>query len=293
MSVHTLAVASTKSFGDFVIAHSALHRVDADSKARTRLISCSHVKGLNAILPNDVRVTLMNSGAERVPALFDVKKRGKLAAIRSALSLRRELQAIERGRGEALAFEVLGVRERFIAGRWPVLAPRSKCHNIYETYLRFLAEHGIRSSTPAMPVPTRRVRTVGIFPESRLVEKRLTGATLSLIFDHAARAGLDAKLFILEGDLPSTREFPCVVNISRDFASLSDAIKSVDAVVSADSLPAHLAEYFDRPVFVATSAANEYWLPYGCFSKQYWGIFSDTMRFPASIDRFMHRLSSD
>jgi hypothetical protein len=291
MSIQSIAIASVKSFGDFVIPHSVLHRVEVPARNRIRLISCSHVEGLNAILPDDVRVTLVDSGGGLVPALFDVKQRGTSAAIRSALSLRREFQRIERDHDEILVFDVLGARERFIGGRWPVIRPRKMGRNIYDTYFQFLAEQEIRAA--ASPLSKRRTaaRSLGIFPESRLIAKRLTAPTLSVIFERAAAAGLDAKLFILEGDLPPQREYPCIVNISRNFASLADAIKSVDCVISADSLPAHLAEYFARPVFVASQAPNEYWLPHECFTAKHWGIFGNRTGFRASLDRFFAALS--
>jgi hypothetical protein len=286
MSIPSIALASAKSFGDFVIVHSVLHRIESRAKRRIRLIACSHLKGLNAILPNDVRVTLVDSGEDRVPAIFDVKKHGAWAAAQSALSLRRRFQNIERNDDEVLAFDALGVRERFIAGRWPVVGPRTRGANIYRTYALFLAEQDIQI-TAAPPVNADSARSVGIFPESRLVEKRLGAATVSAILNRTARAGLEAKLFILDGDLSSQREHPRAVNISRNFESLANAIKSVDSVISADSLPAHLAEYFGRPVFVASPSPNEYWLPHGCFIDKRWGIFRNEAQFSASLDRFL------
>jgi hypothetical protein len=287
MSIQAVAIASAKSFGDFVIAHSVLHRVDSHADDRIRMIACSHLKGLNAILPDDVSVTLVDTGEDRVPAVFDVKKCGALAAVQSALSLRRVFQGIERNRNEHLAFDILGARERFIAGRWPVISPRIRRANIYETYAQFLAEKDFRSVLPEPLGGRVTPRSIGIFPESRLVAKRLDAITLSAIFDRAARAGLDARLFVLEGDVSSQREFPCVVNISRDFRSLAAAIRSVDLVISADSLPAHLAEYIGRPVFVASPAPNEYWLPHGCFTNRHWGIFGNTSEFTSLLDRFL------
>jgi hypothetical protein len=99
--------------------------------------------------------------------------------------------------------------------------------------------------------------------------------------------GLEAKLFILDGDISPLVRHPRAVTISRNFESLASAIRSVDSVISADSLPAHLAEYFGRPVFVASPAPNEYWLPYGCFRQERWGIFHDEAQFGASLDGFL------
>jgi hypothetical protein len=139
-------------------------------------------------------------------------------------------------------------------------------------------------------IPTGAIRSLGVFSESRLVEKRLKNSTLSIIFDRAASVGLDATLFILEGDVPPEREYHRVVHIPRNFASLAAAINSVDCVVSADSLPAHLAEYFARPVFVALPIPNEYWMPYGCFTAKHWGVFGTPAAFSTSLDGFFAAL---
>jgi hypothetical protein len=286
MALQSIAVASAKSFGDFVIAHSVLRRVEQTARRRARLVACTHLEALSTVLSADVDITLVNSGEDRVPALFDVKKFGTLAAVRSALTLRQRFQTVERNDNEVLAFEALGVRERFIAGHWPVIGPRTKSPNVYETYAQLFDDHGIRLSTDP-PIPPDPIRSVGVFPESRLVAKRLTASTVALILERAARARVAARVFILEGDESLPSDFPAVARISRNFQSLADAIRSVDSVVSADSLPAHLAEYFVRPVFVASPAPNEYWLPLGCYLNARWASFGDESRLSASLDKFL------
>jgi ADP-heptose:LPS heptosyltransferase len=286
MSIQSIAVVSAKSFGDFVIAHSVLHRIEPEAHDRVRLIAGSHVRDLTTILPEDVRVTFLALAEERVPAIFDVRKRGALSAVRSALWLRRELNELERLDQEVLAFEGLGMRERFIAGGWPVISPQ-RTRNIYETYARFLTDRGIPVASATMAVTGAPIRLVGIFPESRLAAKTLNEATVATIMQRVSLAGFEARLFIMEGDPTTAAEADCVVRIPRNFESLAAAIRSVDCVISADSLPAHLADYFARPVFVAAPVANEYWLPNGCYSAQSWGLFSNPAAFSLSLDRFL------
>jgi hypothetical protein len=285
-SMQNLAVVTAKSFGDFVIAHSALHRVEAGARDRIRLIACSHVSGLGAVLPEDVSVTFLALPEDRVPALFDIRKRGIPRAVGSALWLRRALGKLARRPGESLVFEGLGVRERLIAGRWPLAAvPRRR--NIYETYAQFLTEQGLPVKPAVTAGASGPVRSVGIFPESRLAAKTLDAATLWGIAAQVMQAGLEARVFLLEGDPSATPPMTQVVRVPRNFASLTQAIASVDCVVSADSLPAHLAEYIAKPVFVAAAFANEYWLPGGCFTHGRWGLFHNAAEFRASLGRFL------
>lgn len=285
MPNQSLAVASAKSFGDFVIAHSILNRVADGAKHRIRLISCSHVEPLQAVLPGEVDVTLVNSG-NQVPALFDMRKRGLVAATQSALTLRREFRRIRRKPDEVLTFEPLGVRERFIAGEWHLTKPARRESNVYDTYLELLREHGIQT-LPAPPDPSTKARSIGIFPESRLPQKRLNASALALIFERAALAGMRTRLFLLEGDTPPVPARSETAIIPRSFASLIEALGSVDKIISADSLPAHLGEYLLRPVFVATPAPNEYWLPHRCFQGKRWGNFNHRTEFSAALDRFL------
>ena len=79
--------------------------------------------------------------------------------------------------------------------------------------------------------------------------------------------------------------------IPRNFTSLATAIKSVDCILSADSLPAHQAEYFGKPTFVAVPRSNEYWMPHGCFTERRWGLFHATSEFSAKLDGFFVDLS--
>ena len=167
-----IAVASAKSYGDFVIAHSILSTVAGPDLGRVRLIACPHVRELEAVLPRRVPVTWVDTAEPNVPALFDVKKRGAWAAARSALRLRREFKKARRDR-EILAFDAIGFRERFIAGDWPAVTVGNKAANIYHAYSRFLSEHHVAiQSAEAAPAPTV-ARRAGIFPESRLARKQL------------------------------------------------------------------------------------------------------------------------
>jgi ADP-heptose:LPS heptosyltransferase len=283
----TIAFATLKSFGDFVIAHSVLNTIEENAMRGIRLIAGDHIGSLRAVLPGDVPVIMLNSGENRVPAFFDMRRRGTAAAVRSALSLRRQLQQLRRDADEPLVFFHHGVRERFIAGRWPLMAPRKTRPNIYETYREFLNEQQIRVSAGPLPVRATDSRSVGVFPEAGRIVKRLTPAVLAVILDRARRAGMDAKLFILEGDSAPQSDYPRAIRIPRNFASLVAALTSVDCVISADSLPAHLAEYFARPVFVASPRPNEYWLPHTCYTKKHWGLFGSQRELAASLDSFL------
>ena len=80
------------------------------------------------------------------------------------------------------------------------------------------------------------------------------------------------------GEIADTFNYACdVVKVPRNFSAMANAIKKVDAVISADSMPAHMAEYFGVPVFVITPEPNRYWLPVSAFNNNFWCCFNDIM----------------
>ena len=66
----------------------------------------------------------------------------------------------------------------------------------------------------------------------------------------------------------------------RNFSSLIDAVSGSDLVVTADSLPGHLAEYLDVPAYVVSPKDNLYWLPLSCFTNGGWSRFEDEHAHP-------------
>jgi hypothetical protein len=100
------------------------------------------------------------------------------------------------------------------------------------------------------------------------------------VVDQLGRAGLRPLVIALDGeklDLPAGAP---VRRIERNFGAVSAAVCSSALVVSADSVPAHLAEYFDVPTYVLSPAPNEYWLPLSSFLTRGWSLFGDEQALP-------------
>jgi len=74
--------------------------------------------------------------------------------------------------------------------------------------------------------------------------------------------GARAEVMLLEGERPSLEgaDLPIVV-VPRDFAAMRQAIEQADAVISPDSMTAHLAEHCNKPVLIVTPEHKFYWMP--------------------------------
>jgi ADP-heptose:LPS heptosyltransferase len=75
--------------------------------------------------------------------------------------------------------------------------------------------------------------------------------------------------------------------IPRRFDAFADALAGYAAVISGDSLPAHLAEYRGTPAFVASPVHNRYWLPKRAFLGEHWGLIHERAELMVRLRRFL------
>lgn len=268
-------IVATKSFGDLVITTTALTTMPARSVGR--LLIGDHLVPLAKALSVSIPTVVIAHGEGGVPAIYDVRRCGTLAALRSAWHLRRLIHAAQ---PQALLFDQVGMRERWLAGRVSTNALPA-AENIYIAYSRAFG------GAIASPLPLIRANdVVGIFPGSRLVSKNLPELVVRAAIDAITGAGLTPRLMLLEGERPDLERSGLQHEIvPRSFAAMIDAVATCGLVVSADSMPAHIAENQSIPIFVLSPVDNRYWLPFSAFVANRWALFADNI--PARLDHFL------
>lgn len=276
-----------KAFGDLVVLRQALRTAVRSRSPGPVVVIGSHLVELFRTLGDfGGECVVVESGAE-VPALFDVKRRGLRLALQSAWNLRKQVERANIDRDRTLIFDRVGWRESFIAGHLSI-AGLPAAANIYIAY----RETGIfadRASAAQPRPPPSHPTSVGIFPASRIAGKNFPRQIVAEVIDGCLKTGLRPFLCLLEGERPDLAGLPVSVKrLPRTFSALAAAVRSVDLVVSADSLPAHLAEYFELPVFVVTPIDNPYWLPLTAFEANRWARF-DNLSGRSRIHDFLAR----
>lgn len=262
---------SFKSYGDLVIACNCLRQVD---NHHYRLLVGSHLNALLDAIHFNGPFQLLEVGST-VPALFDINKCGYLKAIMSGLLLRRRIREVVTPSHDSLVFDRLGIRERFLASPCQIehLGPRGA--NIYLDYSNFL---GV-SAPPCAERQGSLGNRVLVFPDSRIKEKEIPE---TLVHD-IAQANLCAGKTTSIIKIGNAGSFPIFsgadVKWIHGFDRLVEILKTADAVVSADSLPAHLAEYLGIPVFVFTPRPNDYWMPLSSFLAGNFSEFAESSRY--------------
>lgn len=269
VAASTFKFVQVKAFGDLTIAAASLRRVPESELGRFGLLISPHLGELVDALAPRCRVETLPITDRSTPAFFDPQKRGVVERMRSAWSLRRSLAGTVAG--STLVMRHLTGRNRFITGVCSAVA-LPVADNIYAAYDAFFGSLVGDLVTPAAS-PSSRVRRLAICPYSRIAAKNIPADVVLAVWEVCARAGYVAELLLLEGEL---HEHPHVIPatvIPRRFAALGDALASYAGVISADSLPAHLAEYRGTPAFVVSPHPNEYWLPAHAYARNSWGLF--------------------
>jgi len=258
-------IVSVKAFGDLIIILSSLK--SAPTAHRSRLLLGRHLQPLFDALESPVEATWLDHGETGVPSFYDIRNSGVRKAAVSALWLRRGVAAASSR--NVLLFDRLGWRERFLAGgrRARALPPAD---NIYLAYRALFGNPALDSALP------RRGGHIGIFPGSRLASKNLPLELVGQVRKRIAAHGGESELLLLDGERPDLERAGLGGRVvPRSFAAMLDAVRTCDAVISADSMPAHLAQMMGRPVFVFTPVVNNYWLPYSALAGNRWALFRD------------------
>jgi hypothetical protein len=278
---------SLKAFGDFVIALHTLRNVRGlpPGSTQLRLLAGEHLRDLARILGVEQEVVFVPSGSG-LPAAFDFKRRGLLRGLASLLELRRSLRGLPRDC--QLVFDWREWRENFIGSpyrRWGLV----RAPNVYLALAGRLRLLGFDlpelAGTASATAPSLTRGLARIFPSSRNDDKCFPVAVTARLVDQLSRAGMACEVIDLEGEGQQLPSGLPVRSLKRNFGSLTQAVSASDLVVTADSLPGHLAEYYGLPVYVLSPKDNSYWLPLSCFIGGAWSAFQDERSFPRWLSR--------
>lgn len=272
---------SLKAYGDLVIACNCVRNANA---AQNGLLVGSHLRQLLDILKFNGTFRFIEIG-ESVPAFFDTKKCGYFMGLSNGFVLRKKIQASIQQKSDLLVFDALGLRQRFLG--WPfrieAISSGRGMHNIYLDYAQYLglSENDIISRC------TRSRMTAGnvyVFPDSRIKDKVLPDCLVNRIAEENIRHGKETIL-VKVGKPVDLPQFSALrLQWVDGFDQLTAQVNKADSLVSADSLPAHLAEYIGTPVFVFTPTPNDYWMPLSSYNGCYFSVFSSLTRYKKWIN---------
>ena len=267
---------SYKAFGDFVIAYSSLKLVSDIEGPNVMLYAAPHLKPLVDALRVDGSIVSMMPpallGHERMPAIFDLRQRGLLRGLDSLVKLKLSINRLPISES-MVVFDRLGLREKFLSlGLRSSSLISSKSKNIYLDYLDLFGHDP--GSKPMAPSQSATKHAL-IVPGSRVPAKCMNSDVILESVKALRNRGYSTTVLALDNERISlTRQVPIKI-IPQSFGELTRAISCCDLLVSADSLPAHLGEFFGKPTFVMTPLENTYWLPLRAFLSGAYATFKE------------------
>jgi hypothetical protein len=272
----SFSVLCLKAFGDLVIANTMLHKIDKSASPPFGQVIGNHLKELTESLAPSWPVVILEHGEGGVPSIFDVRKNGLVHAAASAIRLHKAFRNLALEANACLIVDKSGIRERFATAGLPLVTLPANTPNIYLAYSLALASHGFVMNETSVPKHSHD-GPLGVFPGSRIVEKNLSLSLVQKVIETCTQSNAPAQLFLLEGERPDLERSGLeYILVPRQFSAMKRAVESCRAVLSADSMPAHLAEASGVPVFVLSPVPNAFWLPLSSYEQARWCLFSDS-----------------
>jgi hypothetical protein len=255
---------SALAFGDFLIDCNFMRRAGPAH----RLLAASYLRPLAEAIDYAGPLNYFEMPAHDVPpSAFNARKAGLGAIAASLWRLRAGLLSAT-APTDIINVPYRDIRWRLACAPRQINALRLPHENIYLAYCtRFkLTPEDLVVAMPARP------REVLVFPDSRQAAKQIPESTLRSLTVINAAAGVQTRIVRVRPPEIGRVDSPNELNL-WGLPALVRAVREAEVIVSADSLPGHLAEYFERPVFILTPQANEPLMPLSVLQRQRWGRF--------------------
>jgi|SaaInlStandDraft_4_1057021.scaffolds.fasta_scaffold18590_2 ADP-heptose:LPS heptosyltransferase len=209
------------------------------------------------------------------PALFNLKNNFKSISVgpifRDAIQLRK---IFSDGQYSKIVANSPSIRWKMLSLGVDVEYLPDSGRNIYERYERL-------AKAQVFPIisrsSTNEIKQVGIFPDSRQVHKNFPITTLLEIVDNVRLFGFEPFVVLTPGSSIDANLISKTCD-TRKVSSLTDLcslIQMSSVVITADSLPAHVSEYYNVIPFVIYRQVNYKYLPISSMKNGWFGTFDD------------------
>ena len=259
---------SALAFGDFVVDCNFMQYAGSNDG----LLAASYLEPLAEALEYEGRIRFFDMPSNDIPPSIFGARKGTLSGImRSAYLLHKGIKCSV-DKNDKIHFPVEDLRWRAICWPYSKNAVRTKKQNMYSAYCERFGVDPIS----LLAVNLLRPSKILIFPDSRQIVKIIPESTVSMVISANKSVGISTVVVKIR---PPGQQADSEVNETSIWGlkALVELIKSADAIVSADSLPVHIAAYFKRPIFVFTPVPKVSWplLPPSVLIPGFWSGVSD------------------
>jgi ADP-heptose:LPS heptosyltransferase len=278
---------SLLSYGDNLISLTLLSRLR--DRSGIGIVGSAHTAQIAGFFPGlDIPVSVE---FDSVPAFYDMRRRGIVAAARDAVTFRQRMARRIRP-GDSLILEHDDVRSRALL-RFPgvTLFEPKRGANVYEDR-RSLLQTVFDQSIPLEPARglSASPRRVTINPASRIREKSVPSRILAVLVSSLKARDVYVQLIDPEREHGTLTNRVDGYHINTSLDEAVALVRQSDLYIGADSLMMHFAYYCATPAIVLFNETNLYFAPPGVAEQ---GMYIEHVaratdgEFRASIDALL------
>ena len=267
------ALVFLRSFGDFTIAISVLRKssiLEGYIFYASKHLEPLYIDLKNSLPDIDLNIHFIDLEIKKkVFGFFTNKHSIELHSFRELINLRRWVRGMSKGDVYFEQRRKQWMIAPYMGKTFPYIHKKSR--NIYQSYFQHF---GVEQSLLSIQNPARsELKKILVLPESRKPSKSFKPLFIHQLTKSLLGQGIEVTTAFFK-KLPFQTEGKVAVHVA--FADLIHLIKEADLVVTADSLPAHLAQLLGKPHFVYYEAKpNQEWTTPFCNLNKAFGEMGD------------------
>lgn len=250
----TRYILSSLSFGDFVIDLFFAKKV-----SNLKIIAADYLKPIAKAMDSMDLVEFIEVKHEIPPRLFSLKTSALHRVIFSFFRL-------------FLSFKKIPVNKNLYVNansiRWKLLFfyrklsfLRNPKQNIYEAYCKML-----NINFNSLILPIKKKKTIKIFPGSRQAKKNIPKSILQTYTNYLEERSVKYEIIYVKGKSENIENSKEIDGLGL----LISEVKECDGIISADSLPIHIATYFNKDCFLISPEPSFPLMPIHILKNKLW-----------------------
>jgi len=263
-----------RSYGDYVILLNSLRSTTI--KHPIHLIVSSHLQSLHEALkldfPNNIHISFDDFKIQNgIFSFFTNKHFFSLGTITELILLKqyfknkkKETYFVEHRQKSLLLQFIIGIKLKFIYHK----------KNVYNSFNKFFEVQPFLNQDPSYTLNSSS--TVIIFPDSRKKNKTVDQKTILKLVMILNQKKIQYKIANFSAGIENKKGISDEIGYSN-FLDLVEIITKADFIISSDSLPVHIAEFYHKPHWILYNhKINTNWLTPSASSSNYYSTFEQT-----------------
>lgn len=272
---------SIKSFGDMIILINCITKFNKKN-LNYKIISAKHLSGLiNEIKKNfELNVQILDTKQD-FPSFFNIKKSNLNNIVLDYLSFYKILNN-EISTKTTIICDIQDIRYNLLFP-FNKIQYLKKFDNIYLDYANFFDFKDFINNNNKKYINNK---SIGIFLDSSVERKKINLFHQNIIINILEKFHVNKFIYNYNKNIYENSQ-KSKIYLYSSFQEIFEIINKIDIVISTDSFTAHLAELYNKDIFVISPSPNIYWLPLSSYTHNSWCTFKDLESNSTKLHQFL------